>query len=63
MAKIIYRWEWINNDGSQRRVEISTFHGKEVARQRALSTFPFSTDPVARSFISNNDPIELLDEN
>ena len=57
MDSYMYRWTWKNEDGSERKVEIRTMHGLEVARQRALAFFP--DDTVATDYISNNPPDEL----
>lgn len=54
MIKTTYRWKWTNDDGSERKVEISTFQSKDVAKERALSYFP--TDPVAIEHITNTEP-------
>jgi hypothetical protein len=57
---VVYKWEWLNEDGSERKVEINTSMGKEVARQRALSYFP--SDQVALEYIKNNEPEEIQAE-
>ena len=54
MDSQMYRWTWKNEDGSERKVEITTMQGLEVARQRALAFFP--GDHVAEDYISNNPP-------
>lgn len=51
---MIYRWTWKNDDGSDRKVEISTMMGVQVARQRALTFFP--DDPHAQQYIMMNEP-------
>lgn len=51
----VYRWEWTVDDGSTRKVEISTFRGLEAARETALGYFP--DDEKARHVIMNTDPV------
>lgn len=51
----IYRWEWLNSDGSERKVEINTTRGIETARERALSFF--SGDDIAQDMIKNTQPV------
>lgn len=50
----VYTWEWRNVDGSERKVEINTVMGLEVARDRATSYFP--SDAKALEYIKNNAP-------
>lgn len=57
MESCVYRWTWKLEDGSERKVEITTMQGLEVARQRALAFFP--GDKVAEDYISNNPPDTL----
>ena len=57
MESCMYRWTWTLEDGSERKVEITTMQGLEVARQRALAFFP--GDKVAEDYISNNPPDSL----
>lgn len=51
----IYRWEWLNDDGSERKVEINTTRGIETARERALGFFP--DDKHAQDIIRYTDPV------
>lgn len=51
----VYKWEWTVEDGSTRKVEISTFRSLEVAREKALEYFP--GDEKAREIIMTTDPI------
>lgn len=54
MIKTTYRWVWKAVDGSDRKVEISTYQSKESAREKALSYFP--NDQNAQDYITNNEP-------
>lgn len=54
MSKVLYRWVWKTEDGSDRRFEINTFQGKEVARERAIATFQY--DPFSVEYLKNNEP-------
>lgn len=51
----VYKWEWLVDDGSTRKVEISTFRGLDAAREKALEYFP--DDDKARHIIMNTDPV------
>ena len=54
MTKCTYRWEWKNDDGSNRKIEISTFQSKDVAREKALAYFP--NDQNAIDYIMATEP-------
>lgn len=51
----VYVWSWIREDGSNRRIEINTVMGVEVARERACELFKDDTD--AQEYIKNNEPL------
>lgn len=59
MTKCTYKWEWKHDDGSDRKIEISTFQSKDVAREKALAYFP--NDPHALEYISTTEP-EVIPE-
>lgn len=59
MIKTTYRWTWKAQDGSDRKVEISTYQSKDSARDKALSYFP--EDQHAKEYIQNNEPEIIQD--
>lgn len=54
MIKTTFRWVWKAHNGSEHKVEINTYQGKESARQKAISYFP--NDQEAKDYIINNEP-------
>lgn len=54
MSQRLYKWQWTTAEGSERKIEINTMMGEDVARERALSFF--LNDPVAQEYIQTNPP-------